>query len=266
MGAAMAKAILLLRLEGPLQAWGVRSRWDVRDTGPEPAKSGVIGLLGCALGCPMFDPYLEQLDRDLRFGVRVENPGVIIIDYQTITDYLPAAKGGYKVRDSTQSVSGPPSKLESESIAPATIISPRAYLEDAAFLVGLEAIAGQDNLLERCALALQQPAWPIYLGRKACIPTRPVCETLTNDYASLEDALAQHPWSWLGANNKPRQEPPTSLDVYVETAFVAGAQLYQRQDAIRTNAARQYGFRYARHFTAQPQSSRGGEPCFTPHN
>ncbi|MGC8879968.1 MAG: CRISPR-associated protein Cas5, partial [Anaerolineae bacterium] len=27
---------LFLRLEGPLQAWGERARWRVRDTAPEP--------------------------------------------------------------------------------------------------------------------------------------------------------------------------------------------------------------------------------------
>ena len=41
--------ILLLRLEGPLQSWGGRARWDVRDTGRIPTKSGIVGLLGCAL-------------------------------------------------------------------------------------------------------------------------------------------------------------------------------------------------------------------------
>ena len=41
---------LFLRLEGPLQSWGERGHWAVRDTAPEPTKSGVVGLLGCALG------------------------------------------------------------------------------------------------------------------------------------------------------------------------------------------------------------------------
>ena len=36
---------LLLRLAGPMQSWGVQSRFSVRDTGLEPSKSGVIGLL-----------------------------------------------------------------------------------------------------------------------------------------------------------------------------------------------------------------------------
>ena len=38
-------SILLLRLAGPMQSWGTQSRFLVRDTGMEPSKSGVIGLL-----------------------------------------------------------------------------------------------------------------------------------------------------------------------------------------------------------------------------
>src|SRR3990172_4719032 len=41
---------LLLRLVGPMQSWGTTSRFDQRDTGKEPSKSGVIGLLAAALG------------------------------------------------------------------------------------------------------------------------------------------------------------------------------------------------------------------------
>ena len=42
-------SVLLLRLAGPMQAWGTQSRFTVRDTGLEPSKSGVIGLLCAAL-------------------------------------------------------------------------------------------------------------------------------------------------------------------------------------------------------------------------
>lgn len=41
---------LLMRLAGPLQSWGTTSRFDQRDTGKEPSKSGVIGLMAAALG------------------------------------------------------------------------------------------------------------------------------------------------------------------------------------------------------------------------
>lgn len=238
----MAKRILLLRLEAPLQSWGTRSRWDVRDTATEPTKSGIVGLLGCALGYSMSDPRLEQINAALRFGVRVEHPGRIIIDYQTITDFLPTAGGEFKFSGGASK--GPPEKLTAELKGPATIQSPRAYIEDGAFLVALEATDESSSVLSDCALAVQQPRWPLFLGRKTCVPTRPVFEALTDEFSDLEDALRHCPWSWLGPCKQPRQKKlPTKLDAYVElTAGESGPRISSRQDVVRINAARLYGF------------------------
>ena len=41
---------LFLRLEGPLQAWGDTSKFVIRRTMDAPTKSGVLGLLCCAMG------------------------------------------------------------------------------------------------------------------------------------------------------------------------------------------------------------------------
>ena len=41
---------LLLRLAGPLQAWGCESKFEKRRTGREPTKSAVVGLLAAAMG------------------------------------------------------------------------------------------------------------------------------------------------------------------------------------------------------------------------
>ena len=243
----MGKPILLLRLEGPLQAWGSRSRWDVRDTQPEPTKSGIVGLLGCALGYGRGDRRLEDLDAGLRFGVRTEAPGRVLEDFQTITDFLPTAAGDFKVLGGTKSAAALRSDPEAR---PATILSPRFYLEDAAFLVALEASAGADAaLLSRCADALQRPVWPLFLGRKACIPTRPIFDALTEEYAGLEEALCRHEWSWLGAARQPRPLLHETRRAYIEDP--AGPLL--RQDAVRLNAARQYGFRQAREVPLPPE-------------
>jgi len=244
----MPEPILLLRLEGPLQSWGVRSRWDVRDTQPEPTKSGVVGLLGCALGLPRGDGGLERLDRDLRMGVRVEAPGRVREDFQTVTDFLPTAAGEFKVSGGTRS---PAALAKDRDARPATIISPRFYLEDAAFLVALSA-EGADGaaLLPRCADALRRPRWPLFLGRKACPATRPIFEALSEDYAGLEEALCRHPWSWRGRGDSDRSlsdverarhtsRDRIALDVYLEDP---GGPL-TRQDVLRLNAARAYGFR-----------------------
>jgi CRISPR system Cascade subunit CasD len=234
----MGMPILLLRLEGPLQSWGGRSRWDVRDTQPEPSKSGVIGLLSCALGYGRGDRRIEALDRALRFGVRVEAPGRVLEDYQTITGYLPTAEGSYKHTGSKTASSL--SKLqESGDATPATIISPRFYLEDAAFLVALAPrTPGDTELLKQAAAAVKTPRWPLFLGRKACLPTRPIFGAFTEQYADIESAFRECPWSWHGAGSQERKGKLSNLSAFIEDE--QGTQ--HRQDAVRLNPTRTYGF------------------------
>jgi CRISPR system Cascade subunit CasD len=147
---------LLLRLVGPMQSWGVQSRFGVRDSGLEPSKSGVIGLLCAALGKPRDEthpgniakPALSEITA-LRMGVRVEREGILRVDYHTASNVLKAS-GGMKDTD----------------------LSNRYYLADAAFLVGLE---GDDlDLLKRLDNALHHPVWQLFLGRKAFIPSEPI--------------------------------------------------------------------------------------------
>ena len=55
----------------------------MRDSASEPTKSGVVGLLGCALGRGD-DDGLRALSESLRMGVRVDRPGTRLTDYHTI--------------------------------------------------------------------------------------------------------------------------------------------------------------------------------------
>ncbi|MBM3983368.1 MAG: type I-E CRISPR-associated protein Cas5/CasD [Planctomycetes bacterium] len=167
---------LLLRLAGPMQSWGTRSRFSNRDTGPEPSKSGVVGLLCAALGWPRdADTHtvagtayrLEGFARALPMGVRVDRPGRLMRDYHTAQEVLRASGKG------TQE----------------TVLSERFYLADADFLVGLE---GGRALLDALAAALQRPVWPVYLGRKSFVPSVPVCERIVG--RDLRTALEEHPW------------------------------------------------------------------------
>ena len=238
----MGKPVLFLRLEAPLQSWGSRSRWDVRDTAPEPTKSGVIGMLGCALGYPMRDPRLEVLDAALRFGVRVEHPGRVLIDYQTITDFLPTADGRFKHSGTAMARSIDKLRNNPDASA-ATIQSPRAYIEDGAFLVALQA-RDDDTLLDDCVRAIQQPRWPLFLGRKACVPSRPVFDAVSAAIDEVEDALREYPGSWSGpAMSLRATRRPGQVTAFVEvSANNTSDDVVSRQDALRVNAARAYGF------------------------
>ena len=67
-----ASNTVFLWLEGPLQAWGVTSRFAVRDTGDVPSKSGVLGLVCAALGLRTADDPSNSDPRFLRARVRHE--------------------------------------------------------------------------------------------------------------------------------------------------------------------------------------------------
>jgi CRISPR system Cascade subunit CasD len=140
---------LLLRLQGPMQSWGTTSRFDERDTQLEPSKSGVLGLVCAALGRDRKEPVDDLAV--LRMGVRVDREGVMMRDYQTATGVF-LASGEVKAKR--------------------TVVSPRFYLSDAAFLVGLE---GTDRAqLEGIQKALASPVWALSLGRKSFVPGLPV--------------------------------------------------------------------------------------------
>jgi len=118
---------LLLRLVGPMQSWGTTSRFDQRDTGKEPSKSGVVGLLAAALGIDREKWTDLQPLTKLSMGVRHDRPGVPKRDYQT---------AGCAANDTMIKADGKPSRDG--------VVSQRFYLADAAFLVGVE---GDDRAL-----------------------------------------------------------------------------------------------------------------------
>ena len=82
---------LLLRLAGPMQSWGTQSRHSLRDTGQEPSKSGVIGLVAAALGRPR-DRDISDL-AGLRMGVRVDHEGRVSKDFHAALHVIPNAAG-----------------------------------------------------------------------------------------------------------------------------------------------------------------------------
>ncbi|GAA1160200.1 type I-E CRISPR-associated protein Cas5/CasD [Streptomyces hebeiensis] len=154
-------SVLLLRLAGPLQSWGSAARFARRSTENAPTKSGVMGLLAASLGRAR-DADLSDLT-ELRFGVRIDQPGSRLRDFQTAHH---AASGR------------------------AMPISERFYLADAVFLAGVE---GEARLLHQVYAALLEPRFLPYLGRRSCPPSQPIDMGPPHE-ASLEDALRNAKW------------------------------------------------------------------------
>lgn len=213
-------AVLLLRLAAPLQAWGMDSKFETRRTEREPTKSGVIGLLAAALGIRRDEDKKLQALNALRFGVRADREGELLVDYHTA-----------KTLDGKTSY-----------------ITYRHYLSDAVFLVGLES-ADEDGeeLLSRLQAALQRPVFPLFLGRRSCPPTLPLCLGLRQ--TDLLTAL--------------KTEPPLVPSSPEKLRIVLDADPQEKGAAFRHDLPisfsplhRQHGYRGARETACTPRAAQ----------
>ncbi|WP_280396331.1 type I-E CRISPR-associated protein Cas5/CasD [Nocardia brasiliensis] len=173
----LTRACLVLRLAGPLQSWGAQSRHNRRDTATEPTKSGVVGLLAAALGRERGADIADLAA--LRVGVRTDEPGILLRDFHTVSDFrgrpLLAAAVNSRGAQKNSMVAGVPKHHH---------VTRRFYLQDAVFVV---ALGGSPRLLDTLWHAVRRPAYPLALGRRSCPPTLPLV------LAAPEGAL------WTGA-------------------------------------------------------------------
>lgn len=212
---------LLLRLAGPMQSWGTTSRFDQRDTGKEPSKSGVIGLLAAALGIDRENWVdLEPLTY-LAMGVRHDRPGVPKRDYQT---------AGCAATDTIIKADGKQGK-------DGGVVSDRFYLADATFLVGLE--CEDRTLLERIHRALRNPVWPLALGRKSYVPSEPIWIENGVQESPLQVALTL--WPWIASQRK-WEIPPEKLLISLESRDGSG--VLRMDQLLSSFAERRFGARF----------------------
>ena len=98
----------------------------------------------------------------LNFGVRVEEEGQLLRDF-----HIARTEGDKK-----------------------TYVTERYYLSDACFLVGLE--SGDETLLDKIEQSIVNPAFPLFLGRRSCVPTLPIL--IGRRQCCLLEALQREPW------------------------------------------------------------------------
>jgi len=250
---------LLMRLAAPMQSWGTESRFGFRETNLEPSKSGIIGLLCAALGKRKFDEQGKRVDEDeetpdcpslkklsaLRMGVRIDSPGVILVDYQTV--------GGKHRQDEEYGV-----LKSSGDISKFADISRRFYLADAVFLVGLEARTDDaaEKWLPLIQRKLQRPHWQICLGRKAFVPSEPVWLPDGLSPLPLEKALSSY--CWLTPDGTPM--PEEGLRSVLETDEADDPTAVARMDVPLSFADRRFTIRYVKtDWIACPKGGSDGE-------
>jgi CRISPR system Cascade subunit CasD len=186
----MTTRYLLLWLQAPLQSWGHDSKFGRRDTLNFPTKSGVMGLVCCAMGQggeqKEFLAEFASLKQTVLSFVKKNHK-------DAKTDRLPLLRdfhmvgSGYK--NGALSKKHPNHDPWESLLIPMTWdpktrktgnannadgsrggvkMTYRYYLQDATFAVILEV---PSDKAETIANALQNPVWDLFLGRKSCVPT-----------------------------------------------------------------------------------------------
>ena len=179
----------------------------------------MIGLLAAALGLRRDEHEALLRLTGLRFGVRVEREGQLLVDYHT-------------------------AKTQDEKTSYVTY---RHYLQDAVFLVGLE--SEDTTLLQELETALKHPVYPLYLGRRSCPPTLPLC--LGIRAGKLLDTLRAEPLLVKQRNGAP-------LRIVADTDPADAAAVPRRDLAVSFSPVhRQYGFRPVREWNTNPPEMPG---------
>lgn len=166
---------LILKLCGPMQAWGSHTYEDYRPTQAFPTRSGVLGLLGACIGIQRENrDLLLALNASIQIAVRADRKEgrdtVTITDFHTVQE-------ARKVDGKTN---------------PNPVVSRREYLCDAEFTVALRLDKNSPFTTTQLIQALKKPIFTPFLGRRSCPLVRPIFETeveannLTEALSSIE--------------------------------------------------------------------------------
>ena len=136
----------LLHLRGPLQSYADKGFGPIREAGPFPSRSAVLGIVAAVLGLPRNDVRLVELHDALRVHVATARAGTVRTDFHTVD-----AGGKNKT------------------------VTYRDYHHDAHFVALVEARSPADvGTLDEARRALRRPYYVPYLGRRACAPSLPL--------------------------------------------------------------------------------------------
>jgi CRISPR system Cascade subunit CasD len=170
---------LILKLHGPMQAWGEHSFEGLRPSANFPTRSALLGLLGACLGISRNERNrLQSLADSVGMAVRIDERRVLRknrsaqpVPMVKMTDY-------HTIKDAREDYTG----LKSHE----TIQTWREYLFDAEFTVALWCRADAEVSLAELENAVKKPLFTPYLGRRSC----PLARPLFNDRVSADDVVA----------------------------------------------------------------------------
>jgi CRISPR system Cascade subunit CasD len=180
---------LILHLDAPMMSFGGVLVDNNGPTDPAPGASMLAGLLGNALGYRHGDvAALQALQDRLHFAARLDRAGELMTDFHTVElGQAHLAEPGWTTR-------GRPEGRAGGDAAEGTHIRNRWYWCGRVMTVALSLRDGeQPPTLDALAEALQRPARPLFIGRKPCIPSRPLFAGFT-EAEDIAEAALRAPW------------------------------------------------------------------------
>ena len=174
---------LIMRLEAPLMSFGGETIDNLGVIRPFPAASMLTGLLANAMGWRRVESEKHQRLQDrLVFAARIDREpagGVRMTDFQTAQ--LGANDKGWTTRGF------PDERAGGANTYNAPHLRYRDYFADMSVTVALRLEPEDDApTLDDLKAALEEPARPLFIGRKPCLPSMPL---LHGDFADGDTAL-----------------------------------------------------------------------------
>ena len=195
----MDKKYILLWIESPLQSWGADSKFGRRDTLPFPTKSGVLGMVLCAMGAsgPQNDLLAKLNFETLEIASYVRSK--LSKDGQTrdkvskeplLRDFHMVGSG-YDDKDIWQKLLIPKTSEGKPAVGGGSKMTYRYYLQDARFAAVLEVAA---DMADTISDAIKNPVYDLYFGRKNCVPAERIFQGSFDSIAEAwkkAEAIAQ---------------------------------------------------------------------------
>lgn len=180
---------LVLRLDAPMMSFGTVAVDNHNPTSVHPQRSLLTGLLANALGWHHGDSReLGRLQERLVWGARRDHGGEVMTDYATVDlgqEHL--SQPGWTTWGVVEKRAGGNSM--------GTHIRHRDYLVDAVYTVVLQLESADESpTIDEVAAALLEPARPLFIGRKSCLPSARLLEGEV-DAGDAAEALSAIPWT-----------------------------------------------------------------------
>lgn len=160
---------LIFRLYAPLVSWGDTAVGGTRPSADHPTRSAILGLAAGALGLRREDEEAQrELDEALGLAIHAWSNGQLLRDYHTIETPHQRKDEFYQTRGD-----------ELRATDTGVVLSQRDYRCDALFDIGLWQTTDAPRFtLSDIRVALRQPVFIPYMGRKSCPPALPMNPTL----------------------------------------------------------------------------------------